>query len=68
MTPCELGNGEDTGWGPGVPLLELTFSLMKLSGISFQLVMFLAAEGGGTEGDDVLARGGGGSGVCWGGW
>lgn len=64
MLPCAFGNGELTGWGPGVPLLEFAFSLMKFSGMSFQLLILFAAEGGGIEGEDVLARGGGGRGAC----
>jgi hypothetical protein len=47
-----------------VPLLEFAFSLMKLTGMSFQLVMLFAAEGGGIEGEDAFARGGGGRGAC----
>lgn len=48
-----------------MPRREFVFSLKKLSGMSFQLVMFFAAGGGGpTEGDEVLPRGGGGNGAC----
>ncbi len=33
--------------------------LKKSSGVSFQLLMFVALEGGGTEGDALRFRGGG---------
>ena len=45
--------------GPGV-LRRDVGGLEKLSGISFQLFMFVAFEGGGIEGDALTFRCGGG--------
>lgn len=63
-----LGNGEAIGCWAGVPRRGVgSRGLMKLSGMSFQLVMLFAADGGGPDGEVVPARGGGGKGACcWG--
>jgi hypothetical protein len=60
-----LGNGEAIGCCAGVPRRDVGSRVFrKLSGMSFQLVMDLAADGGGPEGEVVPARGGGGKDAC----
>ena len=70
MDCAAFGNGEAIGCWDGVPRREVgSRVLMKLSGMSFQLVIGLAADdGGGAEGEVVPARGGGGRDVGCGGW
>lgn len=58
---CAPGNGAVIPVGPGVPRLGVgCLALIKSSGISFQSLTFLAADGGGTDGEAVPVRGGGG--------
>lgn len=65
MDCAALGNGEAIGCCAGVPRRDVgSRALRKLSGMSFQLVILLAAEGGGLEGEVVPARGGGGMAAC----
>lgn len=65
MDCAAFGNGEAMGCCAGVPRRDVgSRALMKLSGMSFQLVMLLAADAGrGAEGEVVPARGGGGKGA-----
>jgi hypothetical protein len=61
-----FGNGEAMGCCDGVPRRDVgSRVLRKLSGMSFQLVMGLAAADGvgAAEGEVVPARGGGGRGA-----
>ena len=45
--------------GPGVPRREVGGGLEKLSGISFQLLIFEALDGGGIDGEALKFREGG---------
>lgn len=44
---------------PGVPRREVGGGREKLSGISFQLLIFEALDGGGIDGEALKFRGGG---------
>jgi hypothetical protein len=60
-----FGNGEAIGCCEGVPRRDVgSRVLRKLSGISFQLTIDFAADGGGADGETVPARGGGGIAAC----
>lgn len=70
---CWFGNGAGIDAGAaGVPRREVE-GLKKSSGVSFQLLMFVALDGGGTAGDAFMFLGGpgggapndGGGGIMW---